>query len=74
LAEKGAIARKDMELFQFADTPEQAFELLKAGLMEDMQREAAYEREHIPPPLDGVPKEPAPSAQELLGPDIAKTR
>jgi hypothetical protein len=74
LAEKGAIARKDMELFQFADTPEGAFELLKTGLQEDMQREAAYEREHIPPPLEGVPKEPAPDAQALLGPDIAKTR
>ncbi len=74
LADKGAIAMKDKELFQFADTPEEAFELLKTGLQEDMQHEAAYEREHIPPPLQGVPSTPAPSAQELLGPDIAKTR
>ncbi len=74
LAEKGAIARKDMDLFQFADTPEEAFELLKAGLQEDMQREAAWERDHIPPQADGVPKGPAPDAQALLGPDIAKTR
>ncbi|MGH9604698.1 MAG: TIGR00730 family Rossman fold protein [Terracidiphilus sp.] len=28
----GAISPKDIELFQFADTPEQAFELLKQGL------------------------------------------
>ena len=32
LAEKGAIASKDRELFRFADTVEDAFELLRAGL------------------------------------------
>ena len=32
LAEKGAIAMKDRELFKFADTPEEAFAILKAGL------------------------------------------
>jgi uncharacterized protein (TIGR00730 family) len=72
LAEKGAIAMKDRELFRFADTPEEAFRLLRAGLAEDAQ-DSAYEREqqwHG----EGVPEEPAPSAQELLGPDIAKTR
>jgi uncharacterized protein (TIGR00730 family) len=74
LAEKGAIAMKDKELFQFADTPEDAFRQLKAGLQEDMQREAVYEREHAPQAGQGVPAEPAPNAQELLGPDIAKTR
>ncbi len=72
LAEKGAIAMKDRELFKFADTPEEAFALLKAGLQENEQ-ESAYEKEQN---WDGqgVPNEPAPSAQELLGPDIAKTR
>jgi uncharacterized protein (TIGR00730 family) len=73
LADKGAIARKDMELFQFADTPDQAFDLLKAGLTEDLQLQAAWEREHLPP-QDGIPAAPAPDAQTLLGPDIAKTR
>ncbi len=73
LAEKGAIAMKDRDLFQFADTPEEAFNLLKAGLTEDLQLQAAYEREHAPPG-DGIPEAPAPNAQELLGPDIAKTR
>src|SRR5579863_5801005 len=33
LASKGAIAQKDLALFQFADTPEEAFELLKDGLI-----------------------------------------
>jgi hypothetical protein len=64
---------KDLELFQFADTPQEAFKLLKAGLGEDLQREVTWEREH-PIPTGGIPETPAPSAQELLGPDIAKTR
>ncbi len=73
LAQKGAIAMKDLELFQFADTPQQAFELLKATLTEDLQLQAAYEQEHALHG-EGVPETPAPNAQELLGPDIAKTR
>jgi len=74
LAAKGAIAMKDLELFQFADTPQEAFELLKAGLTEDMQRQAAWEHDHLLPPAEGVPESPALDAQSLLGPDIAKTR
>ena len=65
LAAKGAIAQKDLELFQFADTPEEAFALLRAGL-EPHLHDAGGE----PPP----PPDPAPSAQHLLGPDIARTR
>ncbi len=72
LAEKGAIAMKDKDLFQYADTPEHAFEMLKAGLAENEQ--AAAEEKDQPWEGTGVPDEPAPSAQELLGPDIAKTR
>jgi uncharacterized protein (TIGR00730 family) len=73
LADKGAISRKDLDLFQFADTPEQAFDLLKASLTEDLQLQAAWEKEHLPP-AEGIPETPAPDAQALLGPDIAKTR
>jgi hypothetical protein len=73
LADKGAISRNDLELFQFADTPQEAFELLKAGLMEDLQLQAAWDREHLQP-AEGIPAEPAPDAQTVLGPDIAKTR
>jgi hypothetical protein len=72
LAEKGAIAMKDRELFQFADTPQQAFDLLKAGLLENQQVSTYETEQHFVG--EGVPEEPAPSAQELLGPDIAKTR
>jgi uncharacterized protein (TIGR00730 family) len=32
LVEAGAIAREDLDLFSFADTPEEAFQLLKEGL------------------------------------------
>ncbi|GAC1414350.1 MAG: LOG family protein [Acidobacteriaceae bacterium] len=76
LAEKGAIAMKDCDLFQFADTPEQAFEMLKTGLEESEREYAADRAARHPeaPDSSGIPDGPAPSAQELLGPDIAKTR
>jgi uncharacterized protein (TIGR00730 family) len=74
LAEKGAIALADLDLFQFADTPEEAFEMLKKGLTEN-HLESAYEREQLlRESREGVPEGPAPSAQEMLGPDITKTR
>ena len=69
LAEKGAIAFKDTDLFQFADTPEEAFAMLQAGLAASIHQPAKGEPEHA-----AVPEEPAPSAQDLLGPDIALTR
>jgi uncharacterized protein (TIGR00730 family) len=72
LAEKGAIARKDCDLFQFVDTPEEAFHVLQQELIKN----------HLEPGFDSggqaktdeVPTTPAPSAQEILGPDIARTR
>jgi uncharacterized protein (TIGR00730 family) len=73
LAEKGAIALADLELFQFADTPEEAFRILKDGLTEN-HLESAYEREQQRLERETIPVEPAPSAQEMLGPDITKTR
>ncbi len=38
LVDTGAISPKDIELFQFADTPEQAFELLRQGLDGELPR------------------------------------
>jgi uncharacterized protein (TIGR00730 family) len=67
LAEKGAIAVKDMELFQFADTPEDAFRILRDGLTKNHLDLEAPRNE------DPIPNTPAPNAQEELGPDIAKT-
>ena len=67
LAAKGAIAQKDLSLIQFADTPEEAFTLLRAGL-----------DRHLHPPIFPIPQthpavvpdEPLPTAQEILGPDF----
>ena len=70
LAEKGAIGLKDMDLFEFADTPEEAFHILRDGLtMNHLEGESFGQRDEEP-----IPATPAPSAQELLGPDIAKTQ
>jgi hypothetical protein len=68
LAEKGAIAVKDLDLFQFADTPEQAFAILKEGLTRN-HLDIEHPRNEAP-----IPDEPEANAQELLGPDIAQTR
>ena len=69
LAAKGAIAQKDLDLFQFADTPEEAFALLQAGLTHHVHHDDLHEaHEDAPPP------HPAPDAQHLLGPDLNKTR
>jgi uncharacterized protein (TIGR00730 family) len=73
LAEKGAIATADLELFQFADTPEEAFALLKTGLTEN-HLDSEYEREQTRLEKEEIPNEPAPNVQEMMGPDIAKTR
>lgn len=69
LAEKGAIALRDLDLFHFADTPEEAFTILKDGL-------TRYHLDGAPvEPIAGpVPTEPSPNAEELLGPGIARTR
>jgi uncharacterized protein (TIGR00730 family) len=72
LAEKGAIARKDCELFQFVDTPEEAFQLLQQELITNHLEPGFDAGRHAKE--DGIPSTPAPSAQEILGPDIAKTR
>jgi uncharacterized protein (TIGR00730 family) len=50
LVDSGAISPKDLELFQWADTPEQAFELLKQGLTEN----------YLVPEASGKPVEATP--------------
>ncbi len=70
LAEKGAIAAKDMDLFQFADTPDEAFRLLREGLTEH-HLNSEYERDLRRREDADAPQ---PTAQEMLGPDITKTR
>ncbi len=67
LVEKGTIAPGDLDLFHFADTPEEAFTLLKQGLttnhLEPESRRAAQ-----------ADTTKAPDAGGDLVPDIAKTR
>ena len=69
LAARGAIGQQDLDLFQFADTPEQAFALLQAGLAGQVREDNLHEAEEDPPP-----GHPAPDVQSLLGPDLNKTR
>ena len=63
LVDTGAISPKDVDLFQFADTPEQAFELLQQGLIAN----------HLQPEADKAPVSPPASPEELLGPEFART-
>jgi uncharacterized protein (TIGR00730 family) len=67
LVAKGAIAPRDLELFQFADTPEQAFELLQRGLvanhLEPERQRASTRGEAL-----------EPEVETELYPDIAGTR
>jgi len=70
LADKGAIAVKDLDLFKFADTPEEAFKILQDGLIENHLTGDVDERRSD----ESVPAGPEANAQELLGPDIAKTQ
>ena len=72
LVEKGAISPADCDLLHFADTPEEAFRLLKDGLTANCLDVPLVDNGHTEP--EGIPAEPAPSAQQILGPDIAKTR
>ena len=71
----GAISPKDIELFQFADTPEQAFEMLRQGLTENyLTVEAASGRlpeSHAIPA--GEELMPGWTVEEFLGPELAKT-
>jgi len=69
LVETGAISPKDIELFQVADTPELAFEMLREGLTQNfLVPEAAAEAEHAQQHelLNGA------TLEDFLGPEFAK--
>src|ERR1700678_4231899 len=61
LIDTGAISPGDVDLFRFADTPEEAFAVLKEGLI----------THHLNPEAHRQPK--PPSAEEMLGPEFART-
>jgi len=73
LAEKGAIAVSDLNLFHYADAPEDAFEILKKGLTEN-HLESEFEQQQRARQQAMDVTEPVPSAEELLGPDLSRTR
>jgi uncharacterized protein (TIGR00730 family) len=75
LVDTGAISPKDIELFQFADTPEQAFEMLRKGLTENyLLAEASAgtlaENQEMP---QGEDLMAGWTVEEFLGPEMAKT-
>jgi len=60
LVDKGTISPRDRDLFQYADTPEEAFAILKESLT----------RNH----LTGEVTPAEGDDESSLGPEIAKTR
>ncbi len=74
LVETGAISPKDIELIQYADTPERAFELLRNGLTENyLAPEMAAGK--LPEPADTQAEDlmAGMSVEDFLGPELAKT-
>jgi hypothetical protein len=72
LVDTGAISPKDLDLFQFADTPEQAFAILKNGLTENHLTPEAAQGKHP----ERAPEPELMSSlnvDDFLGPDLAKT-
>ena len=69
LVDTGAISPGDVDLFQFADTPEEAFEMLKQGLTAN-HLEPESHRQRAQPTAETIP---ALSPEELLGPEFART-
>jgi predicted Rossmann-fold nucleotide-binding protein len=75
LVDTGAISPKDLELFHYADTPQQAFEILRQGLTENY-----LVPEHASKPRGTASHAPendlmaGMTVEDFLGPELAKTR
>jgi uncharacterized protein (TIGR00730 family) len=78
LVDTGAISPKDLDLFQYADTPEQAFDLLRKGLTENyLATESAAVPNAQPKGEKTAPDEDLMAGwniDDFLGPELAKTR
>ena len=75
LVDSGAISPKDIELFQFADTPEEAFEMLRHGLTENyLASEVAAAASGQPGPSNSEGLMTGWTVEDFLGPEIARTR
>jgi uncharacterized protein (TIGR00730 family) len=75
LVDTGAISPKDIELFQFADTPEQAYELLRRGLTENylLAEAAAGKLAESQEMTQGEDLMAGWTVEDFLGPEMAKT-
>ena len=75
LVDTGAISPKDIELFQFADSPEQAFELLRKGLTENylLAEAAAGTLAESQEMIQGEDLMAGWTVEDFLGPEMAKT-
>lgn len=68
----GAISPKDIELFQYADTPEQAFELLRRGLTDNyLTGETARPASPKPETSRDEDLMAGWTVEDFLGPDLA---
>jgi uncharacterized protein (TIGR00730 family) len=76
LVDTGAISPKDLDLFQFADTPEQAFELLRQGLTENYLAAEAATATHTESkkPVQDEDLMAGWNMDDFLSPELAKTR
>jgi uncharacterized protein (TIGR00730 family) len=74
LVDSGAISPKDLELFQYADTPEEAFELLRRGLTENyLAAEIAAASAEGQQPNHDEDLMAGWTVEDFLSPEIAKT-
>jgi uncharacterized protein (TIGR00730 family) len=74
--DKGAISPDDLDLFQWADTPEEAMTILKAGLVQHLQSWQLEFDEHSGEAQRGEDSE-LPSAErpeDYFGPEIKQTQ
>ncbi len=78
LVDTGAISPKDLDLFQYAETPEQAFDLLRKGLTENyLASESAAVPNAQSKSENAAPDEDLMAGwniDDFLGPELAKTR
>jgi predicted Rossmann-fold nucleotide-binding protein len=78
LVDTGAISPKDLDLFQYADTPEQAFDLLRRGLTENYLATESAAVPNAPSKAEKTaPDEDLMAGwniDDFLGPELAKTR
>jgi uncharacterized protein (TIGR00730 family) len=77
LVDTGTISPKDIDLFQFADTPEQAFEMLRTGLTENYLAPEAEAGKQATAALAATAASKELMAgwtlEDFLGPEMAKT-